>query len=200
MRKIFPRSLPSLPHLRRQASHLRLVIFILLHAFHMAAASRCLIMAWERRQGVFHLLRSVFLFGASARLVELKCCVSQGILPFSWPSSVVFTWPIKYVKPPVFSPHMYNKKSLASIIIAPQGELPKFLPSSFVRNEALSFPAISWNMSFDIKSHPFPLKPWPRRMFILFIYVTADDPAEPWLQSSVVRPLGGTAMSSISRC
>lgn len=132
----------------------------------------------------------VFLFGASARLVELKCCVSQGILPFSWPSSVVFTWPIKYVKPPVFSPHMYNKKSLASIIIAPQGELPKFLPSSFVRNEALSFPAISWNMSFDIKSHPFPLKAWPRRMFILFIYVTADDPAEPWLQSSVFRHLG----------
>lgn len=132
----------------------------------------------------------VFLFGASARLVELKCCVSQGILPFSWPSSVVFTWPIKYVKPPVFSPHMYNKKSLASIIIAPQGELPKFLPSSFVRNEALSFPAISWNMSFDIKSHAFPLEAWPRRMFIVFIYVTADDPAEPWLQSSVFRHLG----------
>lgn len=126
----------------------------------------------------------VFLFGASARLVELKCSVSQGILPFFWPSSVVFTWPIKYVKPPVFSPHMYNKKSLASIIIAPQGELPKFLPSSFVRNEALSFPAISWNMSFDIKSHPFPLKPWPRWMFILFIYVTANDLAEQRLPSS----------------
>lgn len=118
----------------------------------------------------------VFLFGVSVWLVELKWCVSQGILRFSWPSGVVFTWPIKYVKPPVYSPHMYNKKkkNLASIIIAPQGELPKFLPSSFVRNEALSFPAISWNMSFDIKSHPFPLNAWPRQMFIIFIYVAAD--------------------------
>lgn len=83
------------------------------------------------------------------------------------------------------SPHMYNKKSLASIIIAPQGELPQFLPSSFVRNEALSFPAISWNMSFDIKSHPFPLSVWPRQMFVIFIYVAADDPAELRLQRSM---------------
>lgn len=119
----------------------------------------------------------LFLFGVSVRLVESACCVSQSILRLSWPSRVVFTWPIKYVKPPVFSPPHVQHKSLASIIIAPQGELPKFLPSSFVRNEALSFPAISWNMSFDIKSHPFPLNAWPRQMFIIFICVTADDPA-----------------------
>lgn len=42
----------------------------------------------------------------------------------------------------VFPPHV-QQKNLASIIIAPQGDLPEFLPSSFVRNEALSFPAIS---------------------------------------------------------
>lgn len=75
-----------------------------------------------------------------------------------------------------FPPHV-QQENLASIIIAPQGELPKFLPSSFVRNEALSFPAICWNMSFDIKSHRFPLAAWPRQMFIIFIYVTEDDPA-----------------------
>lgn len=76
----------------------------------------------------------------------------------------------------VFPPHV-QQENLASIIIAPQGELPKFLPSSFVRNEALSFPAIGWNMSFDIKSHRFPLAAWPRQMFIIFIYVIGDDPA-----------------------
>lgn len=76
----------------------------------------------------------------------------------------------------VFPPHV-QQENLASIIIAPQGELPKFLPSSFVRNEALSFPAICWNMSFDIKSHRFPLAAWPRQMFIIFIYVSEDDPA-----------------------
>lgn len=89
----------------------------------------------------------------------------------------------------VFPPHV-QQKNLASIIIAPQGELLKFLPSSFVRNEALSFPAISWNMSFDIKSHQFPLNVWLRQMFMVFIYVTADDPAELRLQSSMLCGMG----------
>ncbi len=32
-------------------------------------------------------------------------------------------------------------------------------------------------MSFDIKSHRFPLAAGARQMFIIFIYVTGDDPA-----------------------
>lgn len=39
--------------------------------------------------------------------------------------------------PPPVHPRHVQQENLASIIIAPLGELPKFLPSSFVRNEAL---------------------------------------------------------------
>lgn len=70
----------------------------------------------------------LFLFGASVRLVESKCCLSQGILPFSWPSRVVFTWPIKYVKPPVFSPDMYNKKVWLQLLLHPKGNFQNSSP------------------------------------------------------------------------
>lgn len=47
---------------------------------------------------------------------------------FSWPSGVVFTLPIKYVKPPVFSPHMYNKKIWLQLLLHPKGNFQNSSP------------------------------------------------------------------------
>lgn len=47
----------------------------------------------------------------------------------SWPSSVVFTGPIKYVKPPVFSPHMYNRKIWLQLLLHPKGNFQNSSPT-----------------------------------------------------------------------
>lgn len=74
---------------------------------------------------------------ASICMFFVRPCIwwAEGVLCFpkafsdsSWPSSVVFTWPIKYVKPPVFSPHMYNKKIWLQLLLHPKGNFQNSSP------------------------------------------------------------------------
>lgn len=165
-----------------KACHLWLVIFIFLHIFHIVVASRCLIIAGipgDSAEWVCTTCLAVNVCSPSMNVTGWReCRASRRILGFLSATQCGLYMTNQICQTASVLPPLHVRRgNLASIIIAPQGELPKFLPSSFVRNEALLFPAIGWNMSFDIKSHRFPLAAWPRQMFVIFIYVIGDDPA-----------------------
>lgn len=98
--------------------------------------------ARESRQGVFHLLPSLWfylvrVYGWQSQSAAFPKLFSRSPGQAVWSAHDQSNMSNRQCFPPTCT-----TKNLASIIIAPQGELPEFLPSSFVRNEALSLPVI----------------------------------------------------------